>query len=840
MYFFDTETCGFHGPAVLIQYAIDDGPIVLHEVFCEPIIDTLALIEDMANHPGGVCGFNLTFDWFHIQRLYNVLDKLASIVGMDAEPRDHIDLMGEIEAECRDGKCVKPVTALDLMLFARKGPYQSTMDRKEIKIRRVPIQLGHVLANELERRIPLNDIFFARAKDKKRWRVHPIKDSLGNVDKDFVDIYLKFQPSSALKALVVDAGLREADSRLLFSDLDQLPKPLEVAWAPFATALGASKENEWFHKLDKKKGRAWPGVVHKHIEYWRFDDRAQQYARDDVVDTRALYQHFGCPQAGDKDSVLACSVGSIRWKGFRLDLEYLKELRREARIKATQAPRKPSGVYQWVTEVMSKDELVAFTDEDGKISTKKKNLEALSERTKDCSCVQSTYKTVKSEETSADFGETVYKRVIVRKVDEACPDCKGKGTVRHPAAERARACLEARQNTYKDNLYTKLIRAGRLHPSASVIGSLSGRMAGRTEVSDGRKDSSINALGIPKDKKIRRAFLLAWADMVLSGGDFEGYEVTIAEASYDDPELRKQLLTCSQCEYVCTLDEYYSSNDCPKCGGKDSRRKIHGLYAMALNPGLTYDQILATKGFANGAERDLYDEGKRGIFSQFYGGNEATLVNRGLAKDEETAKEANISFANRFKGVGRAKERCYENHCSMRQPGGIGSKVEWHDPADAVVSLNGFKRFFTLENSITKALFHLAENVPKPWQQLKIKVRRRDREQKIANAVMSALFAAAFQIQALCMRAALNHEIQSTGAEETKELQAELWALQPPGINKWMVMPLNIHDEVMAPCVESLVETIHNVVINFVKRRRSLIPLLKMEWMPRMKTWADK
>ena len=39
MVFFDTETCGFHGPTVLIQYAFDDGEIMLWDIFYERVCE---------------------------------------------------------------------------------------------------------------------------------------------------------------------------------------------------------------------------------------------------------------------------------------------------------------------------------------------------------------------------------------------------------------------------------------------------------------------------------------------------------------------------------------------------------------------------------------------------------------------------------------------------------------------------------------------------------------------------------------------------------------------------------------------------------------------------------
>ena len=36
----------------------------------------------------------------------------------------------------------------------------------------------------------------------------------------------------------------------------------------------------------------------------------------------------------------------------------------------------------------------------------------------------------------------------------------------------------------------------------------------------------------------------------------------------------------------------------------------------------------------------------------------------------------------------------------MTQPGGIGTKVVWKDPADYAETMLGFRRYFTLENRI--------------------------------------------------------------------------------------------------------------------------------------------
>ena len=76
--YLDTETCGLHSMMVLLQYAEEDGPIQLHEVWRRPIRETLRLIEWLCEHT--VVGFNLSFDWFHIAKTYTVF-RLATRTG---------------------------------------------------------------------------------------------------------------------------------------------------------------------------------------------------------------------------------------------------------------------------------------------------------------------------------------------------------------------------------------------------------------------------------------------------------------------------------------------------------------------------------------------------------------------------------------------------------------------------------------------------------------------------------------------------------------------------------------------------------------------------------------
>lgn len=800
MIFLDTETCGLYGMPVLIQYAVDDGEIILFSPWEEPISETLALIEMFASHEGGVCGFNLAFDWFQLVKCYTVFSLFPD---HSVEPIDHIDEIAYYESQGRDGPCLKPVTACDIMLHARKGPYQSTMDRGDIYIRRVPEALAEPLAAELERRIVLPDIYFAKKKNKhaKHWAVKDIEDEFGEIDTQFRDVFLAFRPSSALKALAVDALKIEQDTILLFQDVEYQDYPEELGYAPFALAIGT--RGKW--------NGAWPAKIENHSAHWKYNALARKYAAKDVEYTRALWRHLGSPPPGDDDSILACMVACVRWRGFIIDVQGLRALREKTIASKTkmvdgrlfEIPTDPAKARIYITAVMDRTEALGATDlkrlkttTDFESSTKKVLLQDIAKWLDDC---------------KECFGEG------------PCPECNGTGAVPHKAALRAAEVLSARQAKYEINLYDKFILAGRFHASFDVIGALSSRMAG----GDG-----LNAQGIKKTQEVRSKFPLTRPGIPLCGGDFSSFEVTLAEACYKDPALRKQLLTCDKCGGEMKWDS--SDFLCILCGHNEGK-SIHTLFGLVAFPGYTYETMKATKGTTN----DLYAKSKSAVFAMFYGGNEHTLMTR-LGVSEEDAAAALVKFHRQFPGVKKAQERILNTFCSMRQVGGIGSRVEWHQPADYIESLLGFRRYFTLENKIAAVLFQLAQKVPKSWSDLKITVRRRDRDQKASGAVQSALYGAAFAIQSSNVRAATNHEIQSSGAQITKNVQRKIWDLQPSGSNPWLVQPFNVHDEIMCPTVPEMVGAVAEVVHTAVESFRSIVPLIKLDWDRNLKSWADK
>lgn len=810
--FFDTETCGFHGPIVLFQYAENDGKIHLINIWDQKIGEIINLFEWLANHPEGIIAFNIVFDFFHIIQMYTTLLSMVEDGGINPNDilLDHIDDYVTHEPLGRDKDCLKPVTALDLMLHARKTKYQSTMDRKPIVVRRIPEVLAEPLRAELDRRLRFKDIYFFRNKkssDGHRWKIKASTkskfknssmmmsdDIIKNFNKQvvFKDLVLGFAASSSLKALAADAlGL----DTITFSEMQDgsgPSNPDEKGWAPFAKAISAKHQD----RGKKKFNGPWPSHIRSHIIYWKQNLRAREYAENDIVYLRKLYEYFGEPELGDDDSVLACMAAAARWKGYCVDLERINNLRRELVRKVQEnvegeldpvtgksqgfnpnyVPTEPAAVKKYLIAVMSPEEQVGFVRFE---STNKKVLQDIAE--------------------SEDWADS-------------------------PAQERAKKVLELRDAKYNIGIYNKLLQAGRLHASVNIIGTVSGRMSGADK---------FNVQGIKRTKEVRSCFPLAFPGYDLNGGDFESFEVALAVASYGDPKLQEDLLRCDKCDYNYKVTEV-ELKSCPKCGAKESRTKLHALLAMEVF-GKTYEEIMATKGTSD----DLYGKGKNCVFSKIYGGNAHTWADRygvNLARGEEAERR----WQNKYRKMAFEQQKIINRFSTIKQVGGIGSRVIWKEADDYVESMLGYKRYFTLENQICKELFELANKLPPAWTRLDIPVIRRDRVQKVGGAVQSALYAAAFALQAFNTRAAINHVIQSTGAEITKAVQRKIWNLQPSGRHKWIVQPLNIHDEILVPTDPAYTKQVTRIVKDHVETYRDKVPLIAIDWKEKMKNWAKK
>lgn len=793
--YLDVEACGFHGPAVTIQYAFDDGPIVIHEVWRVPIRETLDLIRRICETQ--VIGFNLAFDWFKIVQIQNILAHYAALSpdNINHIPVGYIDDIADIEMAARDGDCVKPAGALDMMVHFRKTELQVTMERDDMRIRRVPTVLARELAKELTKRITLDPLLFAAQKKwAPRFQVKPLLDDQGDPHPHLSNVVLCFRPSAGLKALATHL-LGAETVKFTEVELDRKLRPKEHGYAPFAGCIGKRGNWNW----------SWPDVIKFHIRHWTGSEAARAYAEADVVYTRQLHHYAGSPEGNTTDDLLSCCVGACRWKGYMLDIPKLEIVIKEYE-KQIDAPQAPSHVKQWIGEVLSPIErVVAFQN-----GTDKKALTFMAEAWK-----------------------------------EHNPE----------AARRALKVLEARKAKKKIELLHKLRLAGRFHASFKVIGALSGRMSGADK---------LNPQGIDKTKQVRGCFPLAFSGEILLGGDMKSFEISIAAADYDDPELTAELTTCEEDNSKCVVEDgkilcsqcilRYESNRykerCPKCGlglteDKDKRcnrcfgaecKSFHALFGMGFFPHMTYKEIRQSSGKKEG---NVYNPCKNGAFATLYGAQPAKLATT-IGVDEDLAVEGFHRFWRKYTKAG-AKRREIELAFSSLLSDGIGSKISYRRPQDSIASLLGYERFFNLENYLIKELYELANNPPKSLQKKKVKVTRNAQkgEQTASSAIRSALYGCAFAIQNSMIRQAQNHRIQSTGAGITKIVQCAMWGHQPVGVHRWMVRPANIHDEIQCPTAPEIADAVTKTVYDTVETFRTLVPLVGIDFGP-LNSWCDK
>ena len=203
----------------------------------------------------------------------------------------------------------------------------------------------------------------------------------GSIHPDLKDVVLRFSPAGGLKFLAEHALGLEAKYHYEDVELDRKYWPKELGYAPTARAVSRRDRGWGVYKRNAKGepelvGHAWPGVIRHHIKHWAENGPAREYARLDIVYTRGLDLHFGSPEAGDDDSVLACMVPVVRWHGFKINIKGMKRMLRQATATVRSSPvniNKPAEVRKYIFECMDDTEKVALLD-----STKKANLVAVS------------------------------------------------------------------------------------------------------------------------------------------------------------------------------------------------------------------------------------------------------------------------------------------------------------------------------------------------------------------------------------------------------------------------------------------------------------------------------
>lgn len=752
--YIDSETCGLVGPMVLFQYAKGDGRVVLHEVWRKSARETLDLIEWLCDQE--MVGFNLVFDWFHIQKLQNMLARLKSRQ-LSAPPT--ISAMAEIEREAPlHGMCVKPKAPHDVYLHLITGPFQSLMERKPIKIRRVPEVIAEGLVAELEAAIQFDWIYTKRKKEGPAWKVTPSKDMPG-----FVDLTFSFGASRTLKSI----------HKYVFGK-DNITFPLPKEMYPV--------ETQWSPYHDNVPG-TWPDRIAEHIDYWHTNEEARKYGTNDIVMERDLHKKFG-GTCGDMESVLACLVGSVRYRGFPIDIVACKrEAAKSAKLAAS------AGNLDWRKVLPKLHELCTDPLEVSIItSTKDEALEPL-----------------------------------LKWIGE---DGK-EGT--HPVAKYAAEVRLARQHRFRSQWLEKLLTAGRFHPSLSPVGTLTRRASG---------SGGFNPQNIDHDPTSRSLFVLADNDRTLKEyvkwlktvkaivigvpdmgdwkgcvGDFESMETVIAIAAWADEQLA---------HYV---DE----------GIKPYHVFGSYLYRKELGDG---DQKAALKALSDKKNKEFAYRSKTCWYALLFGAQEFKISQSAGLAIEEVAL-ALKDMGEDCKGMSKGRQAVFDRFACLVQEYEHGP-FHWNEPTPKIPNMQGWERDFSFEVGIIKSLWDMSKRLPRDWREIQQKVvRSNGREQTVYGAVCSAVFGAMKQMEARMKRQAGNCVMQSTCAMYCKDLETREWDIQPVGVHPWVVVLLNIHDEIDGAIRKN--KTVQPIVAKALKVYAKKVPLVKMDWQEEgVHSWADK
>ena len=737
--FIDTETIGFLGDTVLIQYGfLNDDEVFIHHVFKEPIKKTLELIEFFSGKTNVM--LNAPFDIHKLALTYNKLKALSLTKNINKPPRPkaYYNLK---EEDCLK-YCYNPVGIIDLDVCTCMSIYQKLMKQDNVRIRQVPITVAESLRQHLESTLSVDDIFFAgspkhRRNKGSRWQIKRLNktgteelqpgDSDDLAHESLCNLHLIFDPRRGLKYI--------AKFILGFEDTEDIELPMN---------LDEDGVSHWVNIPLYKSAHS------IFVSHWS-SSKPLEYARRDIIYTREYFKHLRDRDFLFLDSVnhrLTALVGNTHWSGFNINTDLAMENYKKCQEFEDSMVinyRSPKQVKKFLET--SDPFINAIFDEKG-------------------------------------TGTPVLKSVISE--IEALPD-EEKDSESILLVEKANLIVKARKNYLEKLMLEKFIRSGRLYCSFKVVGTKSNRMAG------GGVKKGINPQGIGNKRSIRECLTMADEGEVLCGGDFDSFEVSIMDALYNDDKLRESL---------------------------KSGKKFHALYGIHLF-NMTYEELLSEE------NEYFYKKAKIAVFAGAYGAEEDKIAKQ-TGTHVEDARRANRLFQEEYKGIGEAKRRVKNMYNPIKNLGkGKTTFSVAPDCRVGVKSFIGFTRHLSFEYDLAEYFYNISTNLPNHLR-LSGTVVRRDKKVTIEQATKSALFGTCFSICGRIQRAAGNHEIQSPGGQTTKNLQAELFKLQPLGVEPWVIKVMNVHDEILTVTKPESIPSVENIVHNFIEENKKVIPLIGM------------
>jgi len=707
----DTETAGLCGPVVSVQYSINDGPIKIVFPFENP--ESVLELEKLLYDPETVIiGFNLIFD------LYKLYETFHQLHGIDIRSR---------EAEIMPFRC----SCIDLMIRAKQHKVFNILSagKKIVKLKKIPEKFQEKITEHVEKLL---------AKNIKL----PIK--LGKkLSKD------KENKSVTVTYSIESSGKLKEIMRLLGEKTDQIEEVLELAQFPEKIFIPGG---ELAYEEEYKR------LYRNNLKRLQEDERATEYAKNDIKFLKILYKELGNLEPNEQDSAV-CVVAYTQYRGFEIDRELaqqekerLEKLLQETRIKTPFNP-----------------------------GSSKQRLEYL----------------------KANLVDRELAKLLKKANKETMQALIDQGALNSEAQEVIEKLLS--YGKLKQQLdFLKLFSAsptGRIHPPFRVWGTSTGRMAGTR---------GFNLHSLAKDGYVRKCV------RVSQGGDFNGLEMAIAEAFFEDEEYTK---------------EYRKGTD------------MHMMTACLLFPELpSYGECMKIK---NDREHPKYKEvkgkrqaGKTLNFAILYFCSPIKVAEKLGCSVDEAAKKMEEGFFRKYKSFGEYRELVKEFFCTADTETWARNSVA--KMAVFMGDLTGVnKRWCAFERNMARIFWEEADNIARNSGADNDKDNKNFMRSKIKGAqteyqaIRSACLGAALGIQSATSRSVGNFPIQASGAWLTKKLMQRIW-------ETFHVPMVNIHDEIIvASGFESLFSEIEKEVREFIREYKKLVFFLGMDWV-QMKSWAEK
>lgn len=746
-FYCDCESVGLAGPTKTIQYAVDEGPVQIIPLYRGWEDDPIT--RDKLEEIWNMLSFtDTTFIGFNISfdmfKLYQVRHA-------------HFGLPQNSVKRLPDPFMCK---SLDLQVHAmRNSPLSPFAFRRGSKsvavIRRIPViakdYVSNLVTEQLKKYIPKQDEFKITVSE------HTVKDR-----PHLVSLSFNVSGGLKLKTLMIEYGL----STLKLDEVWPLPpKDIEKPWLPY-----------WDDEVYEPYEEACERVMHDpRSKFWA-------YAQLDIIFTKILEAKLNFPKPDDKSECCHC-VAFTRYWGFEMDKERLALSEKAYTRRLGEIENEIQGTN---------------------LRSPKQRLELLKPHFP----------------ILANTGKKVLEKLV---------DIPG---VSPEGRRLAYAILDYGPANQRLNQVNKVkdCTTNRFHPDLRVMGTATGRMSGASglnwqgigqaslwfddakwlDTQEESEDTLLNETLNSEEEAAGEGQLIGIRSSLKTpfGGDFASFEVAIAAAVYQCPNLQA------------ALD-----------GGLDLHSDtVYRCHKISRNRGYSYANV--RNAYKNGdPEITGWRKAMKAIvFGIFYFmGAQKAADSLGLTLEE--AEEVLQLFYDRYPEIQTYRQDVERRFITADTENWTKDSVARME--SEVIDLLGWKRSWKFEKDVATTLWELGHGRINCGVTGTVIRTIEKGEQQINQSIRSALLGSAIAIQAAVSRQAGNTPVQASGANLCTELMARLWVEQ-------RIPMLCIHDElIMSAHPNFQVEKVQNTIKVWEAERRPLVPSLKFEY-KNLQYWSDK